>query len=240
VSFSPIAIVGQGCVLPGAASPEALAALVAAKRNAVGRPPAGRFRLSGEQALGSPEWSIDRPWTEAGGYVTGFESVFSVDGFLIEPEVVWGMDPAFRWLLHAAREALRPVGHDGKSARAGLIIGNLSFPTATMARFAESVWLGEHAAAIGGPARPDATESIHVRADGAARGDGARAGRAGVRAGRGVRLVALRDQAGVRPAARRIGGPDARGGDQRGGSADPARGVLGAGGDEQDRAVPSV
>ena len=156
MSFSPIAIVGQGCVLPGAASPEALAALVAAKRNAVGRPPAGRFRLSGEQALGSPEWSIDRPWTEAGGYVTGFESVFSVDGFLIEPEVVWAMDPAFRWLLHAAREALRPVGHAGKSARAGLIIGNLSFPTATMARFAESVWLGDHPAALGGPARPDA------------------------------------------------------------------------------------
>jgi acyl transferase domain-containing protein len=156
VSFSPIAIVGQGCVLPGAASPEALASLIAAKRNAVGRPPVGRFRLSGEQALGSPDWSIDRPWTEAGGYVTGFESVFSVDNFKIDPEVVWGMDPAFRWLLHAAREALRPVGHDGESARAGLIIGNLSFPTATMARFAESVWLGEHPAAIGGPARPDA------------------------------------------------------------------------------------
>lgn len=42
MSFDPIAIVGRGCVLPGARSPAALWSLVAEGRDAIGPVPPGR------------------------------------------------------------------------------------------------------------------------------------------------------------------------------------------------------
>jgi len=163
VSFEPIAIVGQGCVLPGALSPQALRELVLAGRSAVGPVPAGRWRLRPSHAMGSTERSTDRTWSDAGGYVEGFDALFDPTGFLLPEATVRGLDPAFRWVLHAAREALRPIGHERPSDRAGIILGNLSFPTAGMSRYAESVWLSSQDPAfqrsVGGLAgldRPDA------------------------------------------------------------------------------------
>src|SRR6202042_151552 len=54
-----------------------------------------------------------------------------------------GLDPLFHWVFWCAREALRQVGHDPSqpSHRVGLIMGNLGYPTATMARYAQSLWL---------------------------------------------------------------------------------------------------
>jgi len=163
VSFEPIAIVGQGCVLPGALSPQALRELVQAGRSAVGPVPAGRWRLRPSHAMGSPEHATDRTWSDAGGYVEGFDALFDPTGFLLPEATVRGLDPAFRWVLHAAREALRPIGHERPSDRAGIILGNLSFPTAGMSRYAESVWLSSQDASfqrsVGGLAgldRPDA------------------------------------------------------------------------------------
>ncbi|MDP3220850.1 MAG: beta-ketoacyl synthase N-terminal-like domain-containing protein, partial [Deltaproteobacteria bacterium] len=141
MSFEPIAIVGQGCVLPGALSPSALRELVQAGRSAVGPAPAGRWRLGPEHAMGTASHAADRTWSDAGGYVEGFDALFDPSGFLLPEATVRALDPVFRWVLHAAREALRPVGHERASDRAGIILGNLSFPTAAMSRYAESVWL---------------------------------------------------------------------------------------------------
>src|SRR6185437_5914579 len=139
--FEPIAVVGEGCVLPGALSPDALRDAVFAGRSAVTGVPDGRWRLRAAHAMGTPEHSVDRAWSDAGGYVEGFDPVFDARGFHLPEEVARSLDPSFRWVLHAARQALRPIGHDRPSPRAGLVLGNLSFPTATMARFAEGVWL---------------------------------------------------------------------------------------------------
>ena len=43
-SFEPIAIVGQGCVLPGALSPAKLWSAVSEGRDLLSRAPAGRWR----------------------------------------------------------------------------------------------------------------------------------------------------------------------------------------------------
>jgi 3-oxoacyl-(acyl-carrier-protein) synthase/3-hydroxymyristoyl/3-hydroxydecanoyl-(acyl carrier protein) dehydratase/1-acyl-sn-glycerol-3-phosphate acyltransferase len=142
VSFDPIAIVGQGAVLPGALSPAALADLVFAGRSAVGPAPAGRFRLPREHALGTPERSQDRTWSDAGGYVEGFDARFDASGFALDAATIRALDPSFRWLVDAGRQALAPLGGVGAAKRAGLVIGNLSFPTASMSAFAEETWLG--------------------------------------------------------------------------------------------------
>ena len=69
MAYSPIAIVGRACLLPGASSPEALWELVAAKRSAVTGVPAGRFGLDPDLVRGTPSNAVDRTWSTRGGYV---------------------------------------------------------------------------------------------------------------------------------------------------------------------------
>nr|AIJ50377.1 Pfa3 [Aetherobacter sp. SBSr008] len=164
MTFEPIAIVGQACTLPGALTPEALWANVLRGESAVTSPPEGRWRLPAWHAMGKPGAQEERAWSDAGGYVRGFDSVFDPGGLRLPEAELRGLDPVFQWTLHTARAALRSAGMEGPSARAGLVLGNLSFPTASMSRYAESVWLealgkellGGRAAAQAGVTHPDA------------------------------------------------------------------------------------
>lgn len=139
--FEPIAIVGRACVLPGALSPAALWEAVVNGRDLVTRVPADRWRLAPEHALCAPNAPRpDRAWSDRGGYVEGFESIWNPHGFAVAAAELEGLDPLVHWTLHCAREALRETRAAG---RVGAIFGNLGFPTAQMAAFCEQVWTGE-------------------------------------------------------------------------------------------------
>ncbi|HEY2948370.1 MAG TPA: beta-ketoacyl synthase N-terminal-like domain-containing protein [Micromonosporaceae bacterium] len=132
MNFEPIAIVGRGAVLPDALDADTFWDNVAAGRTSLSRVPEGRWRLTG-----SPTGPEETPCSDVGGYVRGFP----LDG--------GDLDPQYQWVLHAVRAALREAGQDGPAPRAGLVMGNLSFPSAGMVEYAEQVW--RHAAH-----RPDA------------------------------------------------------------------------------------
>ncbi|WP_437279842.1 beta-ketoacyl synthase N-terminal-like domain-containing protein [Sorangium sp. So ce375] len=166
--FEPIAIVGRGCVLPGALDPTALWDNVLAGRDLLSAAPDGRWRLSRERALAREgpgargardvREAKDRAWSDRGGYVTGFDEhfrrVLARDPFPRRggpPESLLALDPLFQWVLCAGREALREAGHEGRSDRAGAVFGNLSFPSSAMSAWVESTWLGE----LAGVPRPD-------------------------------------------------------------------------------------
>jgi 3-oxoacyl-(acyl-carrier-protein) synthase/3-hydroxymyristoyl/3-hydroxydecanoyl-(acyl carrier protein) dehydratase/1-acyl-sn-glycerol-3-phosphate acyltransferase len=158
MTFEPIAIVGLGCVLPGALSPSALWDNVAHGRSALSRVRAGRWGLSSTRAMGTPSAHDDRTWSDVGGYVTSFDasdSPWDPRGFAMSADEILALDPIFHWAMHSGREALRDAGLDGRtslasklSSRAAVILGNLSFPTEAHARFAEDVWLAEQHASL--------------------------------------------------------------------------------------------
>lgn len=144
--FPPIAVVGQSCVLPGALDPRAFFAAILAGRDLLSRAPEGRWGIEPRRILSELAGEgHDVAWSDRGGYVAGFEEVFDPAGFLIPPEEIAGLDPLFHWTLHGVREALRDAGHEGEDPRAGLVMGNLSFPSSSLSRLAESVWRGEGA-----------------------------------------------------------------------------------------------
>ena len=153
MDFEPIAIVGQSCTLPDAPSPAALWENLVAGRSALSAAPGGpegRWGLSRELAMGRVEDALDRTWSDVGGYVRGFEAGFDPSGFRIDAETIAALDPLFQWVLAGVRQAL---GGDAP-ARTGLVLGNLSFPTSSMSRYAESVWLDAQGARYaGGDAR---------------------------------------------------------------------------------------
>ena len=149
--FSPIAIVGQACVLPGALDPTELIEAVLAGRDLLGKAPAGRWELAPERALvTSGGSSADRAYSDRGGYVAGFDSRFDASGFALSPADLAGLDPLFLWVLHTAREALRGANVAGETqARTGAIFGNLSFPSDSLSRYAEQQHFPELTAAVG-------------------------------------------------------------------------------------------
>ncbi len=153
--FSPIAIVGRACVLPGASSPDELWGHVVSGTDLTSAVPDGRWGISSADVLcGDGDDSTDRSWSERGGYVTGFDELFDPTGFELDPDEISGLDPVFLWTLHTAREALRDAGHDRSDPeRFGAVFGNLSFPSAGMAAYAQAIHLDDPAGARAADAR---------------------------------------------------------------------------------------
>jgi acyl transferase domain-containing protein/3-hydroxymyristoyl/3-hydroxydecanoyl-(acyl carrier protein) dehydratase len=160
--FEPIAVVGRGCALPGALSPEQLWDNIAA----------GRVSLD---AVRPAEWRLPPTGLAAGagtgpglgamataGLVRGFAEVFDPDGFAADAEQVAAYDPALQWVLHAGRAALREAGDHARPARAGLILGNLGYPSRSLAAYAERIWLADRPDLLA--ALPDVPSAADARA----------------------------------------------------------------------------
>ena len=145
MQFSPIAIVGRACVLPGALSPEQLWEVVSEGQDRVGPAPPDRWRVPKSDILCAPgQDPVDRAWSDHGGYVQDFERVWDPSGFAMPESELSGLDPHFLWTLHCARQALRDAGDDRTGrvnrTRVGAIFGNLGFPTSGMSLHAEALW----------------------------------------------------------------------------------------------------
>jgi acyl transferase domain-containing protein/3-hydroxymyristoyl/3-hydroxydecanoyl-(acyl carrier protein) dehydratase len=139
--FEPIAIVGRGCVLPGALSPEQFWDNIASGRVSLDAVRPEDWRLP-PTALGAG--AASGPGASAtAGLVRGFAEVFDPAGFAVDAEQVAAYDPALQWVLHAGRAALREAGDHARPARTGLILGNLGYPSRSLAAYAERVWLAD-------------------------------------------------------------------------------------------------
>ncbi|MFD7863574.1 beta-ketoacyl synthase N-terminal-like domain-containing protein [Streptomyces sp. NPDC059783] len=163
MDFEPIAVVGRGCVLPGALDPDTFWDNIAAGRSGLSAAPEGRWRVPRRWVTGTVDDALDRTWSDVAGYVKRFDSVFDPEGFRIAPERIAGLDPLFHWVLYGARQALAEAGREGPLRRGGLVLGNLSYPTESGAAFAEHVWLSGQRAPLrdalltgGRRTRPDA------------------------------------------------------------------------------------
>lgn len=124
MSFEPIAIVGSGCVLPGAFSTEALWDIVCHKKNSLNDVPHDLWGISPDDILCSyADWVPGKIYSKVGGFIQGFESSL--------------IDPMFAWTLAAARQALgeTPIKN------CGLILGNLSYPSAGLSQVYEQLFL---------------------------------------------------------------------------------------------------
>lgn len=140
-AFSPIAVIGYDCVVPGALNPEALWQACAQG-------------LDLTETVNPALWADYEPSAQArvsskrGGYVRGFESIWRPEGFAVSPESLQGLDPLVHWVLHCARQSLQHAGiapywlesPTNVHPRIGAIFGNLGFPTTSMVRFASAVW----------------------------------------------------------------------------------------------------
>ena len=167
-NFHPIAIVGRAVALPGGIwSPDDLWRAVTERRNCTSPVPDGRWGLSPAQALGppppadnGPKPDPDRAWSDRGGYVTDLHahldlSGLDLDALGLDEAAIRASDPLLQLTLHTAGRAVSDAALPlDQRPRTGLIMGNLSFPTEGLARFAERHWWGDAAADAAGVPRP--------------------------------------------------------------------------------------
>ncbi|MGV3639107.1 MAG: polyketide synthase, partial [Adhaeribacter sp.] len=137
----PIAIIGQGCVLPGCFSPQDLWQMVCSNQVHIRAAGARDWRVDMDQVLAEPDAAslADKAWNSQGGYINGFEQHFDPASFELDPNLVAGLDPVFQWSFYAAQAALKDAGYGGHAdrERTGLILGNLSYPTRAFSRYFE-------------------------------------------------------------------------------------------------------
>ncbi|MGB3475597.1 MAG: beta-ketoacyl synthase N-terminal-like domain-containing protein [Mycobacterium sp.] len=147
MKFDPIAIVGQGCVLPGGLNAGELWTTVRDGRDALGSPGPDYWGVSPARVLCAPTDApeLDHTWSDRGGYVRGFDDAFDPRGLLLEADDLAGLDPLYRWGIEAARQALDSAGWRAGEVpgSAGIVLGNLSYPTKKMTDLAETVWRGQ-------------------------------------------------------------------------------------------------
>ena len=150
--FEPIAIVGRGCVLPGALTPDALWQAVLNEENLITDAPPGKWGVTDAErkAMGYK-----------GAFVTGFDKVFNPAAHDLDGLDAADLDPVFQWLLHAGREAWREAGQPkARKSRIGVIAGNLGYPSRALSDFAADICLDgtspihpQNRFNTGGPAR---------------------------------------------------------------------------------------
>jgi 3-oxoacyl-(acyl-carrier-protein) synthase/3-hydroxymyristoyl/3-hydroxydecanoyl-(acyl carrier protein) dehydratase len=140
--FEPIAIVGRGCVLPGAFSAGQLWDLVAAGRSLIEDAPAGAWPDEPQRFLAADQTTAHDDLAAGcrGGFVRGFEASFDPGGFHVPQDEVQALDRTRQWLLDAGRQAVREAGRDDlRGTPAAVVVGNLSYPTATLCELAHEV-----------------------------------------------------------------------------------------------------
>ncbi len=142
--FSPIAIVGQSCLLPDANDPAALWQLVSAGASALKPVPARHWRADKSrmiQTTAAMAAGAEGCVSDTGGVVEGFGALWDPTEFDVDSKLLADLDPLVRWLLYTGREALRSAGIAPKrqTQRIGAIVGNLGYPSQSLVDFAAGV-----------------------------------------------------------------------------------------------------
>jgi acyl transferase domain-containing protein/3-hydroxymyristoyl/3-hydroxydecanoyl-(acyl carrier protein) dehydratase len=139
-AFAPIAVVGRSCILPGVASPGALFDAALTGRSLLSPTPRDRWSGLDPEVLARSAEAGARVACAVGGYVRKPDlRVARISERVSEFD---RLDPLTHWLAHCAVEALDQAG-SVNAERAGLIVGNLSYPSRLGAAFVESYWRGE-------------------------------------------------------------------------------------------------
>ncbi len=124
----PIAIVGMGALLPGAADLEAFWENVLARRSAARRVPPELWPLPPEAYYDPRPGSVDKVYSLVGCFLD--EPAPSGEGLHLSSDLLAGLDPVFRITVEAGRRAYAQARMEALDpARVGVILAQIALPT---------------------------------------------------------------------------------------------------------------
>ncbi|MFJ4341023.1 beta-ketoacyl synthase N-terminal-like domain-containing protein [Streptomyces sp. NPDC088915] len=114
---TPIAVIGMGCRLPGAADPEQFWEVLLAGRDLVTEVPADRWDVT---SLYSPDGGPGRSQSKWGGFLDD-AALFDPEFFGFDAEAARHLDPLARKALEVSVECLRDAGYREDEVRGGAV-----------------------------------------------------------------------------------------------------------------------
>ncbi|MFQ5423851.1 MAG: beta-ketoacyl synthase N-terminal-like domain-containing protein [Phycisphaerae bacterium] len=124
---SPIAVVGLGCVFPGALNVRAFWQNIISRTDTTREVPPGRWVLDPREAY-HPTIAPDRVYSTRGCFVEDFH--LDPAGLDIAPQLLSRLDPLYHLVLEAGRQAWRDGVVDGVDRRrVGVILAAIALPT---------------------------------------------------------------------------------------------------------------
>ena len=195
-----IAIVGIGGLF-AVATLDRFWANIRAATDTASEPPPGRWLLSAADVYDPQVGKPDGVYSLRGCFIDGFS--LDPHGFDLDSGLILRLDPLFQIALHVARQAFADaITRDLDRRRVGVILGNIALPTETASALAREILGRTFEEQVGTDAPLSVvTEPLNRHVVGlpaALLARGTRPGRRPLHARRGLRLVALRDQAGRR------------------------------------------
>jgi len=158
-----IAVVGFGGVFPGAADLEEYWAKIRAGLSSIDEVPAERWPLSFEEIY-APDPAEDRVYSRRAGFINP-DFDFDLEGLHVDVSLLSRLDPLFRVLLHAGREAWKGAAlKEPDRERCGIVVGNIVLPTDGSAALTEEILGPAFEAAVLGteaPAIGNSTERLN-------------------------------------------------------------------------------
>ncbi|MFO7886523.1 MAG: beta-ketoacyl synthase N-terminal-like domain-containing protein, partial [Desulfobacteraceae bacterium] len=134
-----IAVVGVSCLFPDADGFDAFSANIMDKKEAIDDVPRHRWILPPD-AIVSEFNQPDRACSKRAGLVKEFS--FDPYGFNIDKDIVSGLDPLHKMVLHTGRNAALPCPITRKiKERTGVILASISLPTDTASKAAWEILL---------------------------------------------------------------------------------------------------
>ncbi|MFT7463211.1 MAG: acyl transferase domain-containing protein/3-hydroxymyristoyl [Pseudohongiellaceae bacterium] len=134
----PIAIVGVGGVLPGAADLDGFWELVREGRSAAHEVPAGRWILEPDQIIHPQHGQPDRVVSRRACLLR--DATLNLNGLALPESLLAELDPMVLLGLHAGNDAWAGTVTDGLDlTRVGVVLGNIALPTESTSAMAD--WL---------------------------------------------------------------------------------------------------
>jgi acyl transferase domain-containing protein len=137
-----IAIVGIGGVFPGGRNLDDYWDNILNARDLSREPPDGRWLLSPTECFSPGGPQPDKVYSRRACFVDDFD--VDLSGLHIKPELVASLDPMFRLLLQAGKNAWHDVNTETiDTSRTGVILGNIALPTEASSALADELILPE-------------------------------------------------------------------------------------------------
>lgn len=146
MKFEPIAIVGSGCILPGCTSPDDLWKVVNAGTVNITEVPDNYWQVDLNKILTNKTTDIiiDHAYSTHGGYIRDFNNAFDPFVYAVPAELLQQLDPLVQWSCYATKQALTQAGYTDIAKhrdRAGIILGNLSYPSLSLSQLFANTYL---------------------------------------------------------------------------------------------------
>ncbi|WP_218081135.1 PfaB family protein [Anthocerotibacter panamensis] len=125
-----IAVIGLGCLFPGATDPEQFWQNLLAGRDSRSPATAQDFGADPSLFFDPEKGKADRCYYLKGGFIRNFH--FTATGYQLPAEFLARLDPLYQWSLSVAKQALQDSGYPrspGSLERCGLVLASLSLPT---------------------------------------------------------------------------------------------------------------